>query len=268
MQNQQNTTEESTSGEQEQKISKHKFFFETPLYDVIYSKNVEDIHDGDVDAYSAKNGIDTTYKISSREVDQFSFENFYKITLTCKRKDNDVLRFFVYDNDEIVVKLGQLPSLVDIQFEEVSKKYDKYLSRDALKEFKRAIGLVTHGVGVGSFVYLRRIFENLIYETFDKHSKNLNITKDEFSKKRMEDKIDILKDYLPSQLLSMKSIYSILSKGIHELDEQTCLKYFPAIKLSIELILDQKIDIETKEKKDDEVKNQIQNITSEVSGKS
>ena len=92
---------------EERKISKHEFYFETPLYEVIESTQFEDdIHNGDVDAYSAKNDIDTTYAVNSQMVDQYRFENFYKITLSCKRKNNDVLRFFVCDNNEIIVKLG------------------------------------------------------------------------------------------------------------------------------------------------------------------
>ena len=154
-----------------QKVSTHDFYFETPLYDNVEIENLEEnILEGDVDAYSSKNGIDTTYEIHSRQVNgsyESSFNNFYKVTLTCKRKGNDILRFFIHMDNSIVVKLGQFPSLVDIQFAEIGKKYDKFLSKETLKEFKRAIGLVTHGVGIGSFVYLRRIFENLIYETFN-----------------------------------------------------------------------------------------------------
>jgi hypothetical protein len=61
----------------------------------------------------------------------------------------------------------------------------------------------------------------------------------------MEDKVEILKEFLPSQLVEAKSIYGILGKGVHELTEEECLKYFPPLKLSIELILNQKIE-ETK----------------------
>ena len=105
----------------------------------------------------------------------------------------------------------------------------------------------------------------MIYEAFYEHEKETGITKEEFSKKRMEDKVDILKKYLPSQLVAMKSIYSILSKGIHELNEQICLRYFPALKLSIELVLEQKIDMEVKEKRDQDVKKQIESISKEIS---
>lgn len=250
---------------EEKKISKHDFYFETPLYEVIKNSQLEeDIHDGDIDAYSAKNGIDTTYTINSRLVDDYSFKNFYKITLTCKRKSDDVLRFFVYDNDEIVVKLGQLPSLADIQFAEIGRKYNNFLSEQELREFKKAIDLAAHGHGAGSFVYLRRIFENLINGAFGDNKNAVSVSEEDFRKMWMVDKVELLKNYLPSQLLEMKSVYKVLSKGVHELSEQECLKYFPALKLSIELILEQKIEIEAKRKRDEEVKRQLEDINKEI----
>jgi hypothetical protein len=260
--------QEQKQEKEEKKISKHEFYFETPLYEVIEHAQFEDnIHEGDVDAYSAKNGIDTTYKIYSQPIDSYSSGNFYnfcKITLTCKRKSDDVLRFFVYDNDEIVVKLGQLPSLADIQFAEISKKYDRFLSEQELKDFKKAIDLAAHGHGAGSFVYLRRIFENLINKAFKTNQTTIKTSRDDFRKMWMVDKVELLKNYLPSQLFEMKSVYKILSKGVHELSEQECLKYFPALKLSIELILEQKIEIEAKRKKDEEVKKQLEHISKEI----
>lgn len=252
----------------EKKVSKHKFYFETPLYEVIKHAQLEDdIHNGDLDAYSAKNGIDTTYEIDSKRIDNYSYEcfyYFYKITLTCKRKNDDVLRFFVYDDGEIVIKIGQLPSLADIQFAEISKKYYQFLSEQELKDFKKAIGLAAHGYGAGSFVYLRRIFENLINKAFKTNKATIEISKDDFQKIRIMDKLKLLKDYLPSQLLEMKSVYKILSRGVHELSEQECLKYFPALKLSIELILEQKIEMEAKRKRDEEVKRQLEEINKEI----
>lgn len=253
---------------EDKKINKHDFYFETPLYEFVDVEKIEEnIFSGDVDAYSGKNGIDTTYSIFSHRVEDYPndyFYNFYRVTLTCKRRNDDTLGFFIYKNSEGVMKMGQWPSLADLQFAEIGKKYDKFLSREDMKEFKRAIGLAANGIGVGSFVYLRRVFENLIYETFNQHEHEIETSKENFSRKRMEDKVEELKNYLPSQLIEMKSIYSILSKGLHELEEQTCLKYFPPLKLSIELILEQKIDMEEKIKRDADAKKQIQEISREI----
>lgn len=256
-------------------ISKYEFYFETALYDEVPLEELEEKFDeGDVDAYSALNNTETTYHISRKDIlTQSKYDvngryiatiGYYMITLTCKRKEYDILRFFIYKTVDAIYKVGQNPSLADLQFAEIDKKYNKVLPAEDLKNLKKAIGLVSHAAGAGSFVYLRRIFEKLISESFKDNSKNLNISESDFQKLRMLDKVEILKDYLPSQLVEMKSVYSILGKGVHELTEQVCLKYFAPIKLSIELILDQKIEEQQKKEKDKRVKLQLAEIHQEI----
>lgn len=270
------TEEKIEKEEEDEKINKHDFYFETPLYDVISLNSLEsDNFVGDVDAFSNVLGDNTTYDIKLEWVVVFREiytypkpkKGYAMITLSCKRKQNNILRFFVYKDEidnKVVEKVGQDPSLADLQFKDLQIKYEKVLSQKYLKELKKAVGLASHGVGVGSFVYLRRIFENLIFESFDKNEESLEIPKGDFTVKKMEDKIDILKDCLPSQLVEMKSVYGILSKGVHQLEEDECLKYFQPLKLSIELILDQKIEEQKKKDKDHLVKKQIQSIQSDL----
>tara|TARA_B100000508_G_scaffold60333_2_gene47516 strand:+ start:62433 stop:63245 length:813 start_codon:yes stop_codon:yes gene_type:complete len=253
-------------------VSKHTFFFETPLYEKIKNPLLEQrLFRGDVDAYSSSLQDNTTYEIEFEWVDNWSVweapdhksVGYGQVTLTCKRKGSYPLRFFVFRDTRIegfVEKIGQDPSMADIQFSALQQKYEKVLEEEYLREFKRAVGLASHGIGVGSFIYLRRIFENLIYQTYREHDQDLKIEAKEFQGKKMDEKIDALKPYLPSQLLEMKSIYGILSKGVHELDDKVCLEYFAPLKLSIELILDQKIEEKKKEEKDALVKNELQKI--------
>jgi hypothetical protein len=75
----------------------------------------------------------------------------------------------------MIEKMGQYPSLADLVTAEI-RKYRKFLGADAHREFSRAIGLAAHGVGIGSFIYLRRILENLIEEAHQaaQHSKGWN----------------------------------------------------------------------------------------------
>jgi hypothetical protein len=267
-------SEETQTAEEVMLISKHDFYFETPLYEIVDLNLLEDnTFSGVVDAYSAKNSTDTTYAVSSKGIDTWPEWNgsshisvgFYLVTLNCRRKDDDTLRFVVYRNavKSIAVKVGQWPSLADLQFAEIGKKYDKVLPEEDLRNLKKAIGLAAHDAGAGSFVYLRRIFENLIQKTLDS-ADGVEITQANFKNTRMDDKVELLKDFLPSQLVEMKSIYGILSKGVHELTEEECRRYFAPLKLSIELILDQKIEEKKKQDKDAEVKKQLQAITKEL----
>lgn len=256
------------------KISKHDFYFETPLYQKInYSEleNSKDLLHHEVDAYSAVNNIETTYSIEPNWLEQYAQEKDFngkweliyigiqQVTLTCKRKANDKPIFFVF-NDQInkfIMKIGQIPSISTLQFSDIEKKYEKVLEQKLLDEFKKSINSASHGYGVAAFVYLRRIFENLILDTFKISTVDYETKLKDFVSLRMEEKIDQLKDHLPSQLVEMKSIYGILSLGIHELTEEKCLAFFVPLKLSIELILDQKIEEDLKKKRDSEVKKQI-----------
>ena len=99
-----------TTENQEQEIniiSKHDFYFETPLYKRIHSGYLEEkLFSGDVDAYSNVLQDNTTYHIDFKWVekwDKLESESiiikeigYGVVTLTCKRKSNNILRFFVY----------------------------------------------------------------------------------------------------------------------------------------------------------------------------
>jgi len=145
-------------------------------------------------------------------------------------------------------KAGQFPSVADFQIPQ-AEKYRKILGDEQYREFTKGIGIAAHGVGIGSFVYLRRIFENLIEEAHELASKDTGFDEGLYKNARMDEKIEILKDHLPEFLVESKILYSILSKGIHELTEEECLQYFDTVKIGIEQILKEKIA--KKEKADD-----------------
>lgn len=250
------------------KVSRHQFYFETPLYSVVRDDDLEEnLFVGEVDARSPRNKFDTTYSIEEDSVDYFSSSYiFRRVQLTCKRK-GEVLTFFVAKSDGRYMKVGQAPSLADIQFGDMDDKYGKVLDKENLFLLKRAVGLAAHGTGAGSFVYLRRIFEGLIKESYEANKDSLDVVKKVFLSKRMDEKVQLLKDFLPDELSEMKPLYGLLSQGVHELTEEECLQYFPALKLSIELILDAKIEAQKKASRVSEVKVQIAAISSQIGEK-
>jgi transcriptional regulator of heat shock response len=107
---------------------------------------------------------------------------------------------------------------------------------------------------------LRRIFENLIEESHIKAQEDEAFAEDEYVRARMDDKIKIVSEYLPEFLVENRSLYSILSRGIHELTEQECLQYFEAVKLGIEQILDEKIIQKEKGEKAAKAREAIQKV--------
>ena len=65
----------------------------------------------------------------------------------------------------------------------------------------------------------------------------------EYQKSRVKEKIELLKTDLPEFLVKNPVIYSIISKGIHELTENECREYFPVLKTCLEFVL---TDLEAK----------------------
>ncbi|WP_267356669.1 MULTISPECIES: hypothetical protein [unclassified Methylobacterium] len=173
------------------------------------------------------------------------------VKLTCARDDYHVLDFIFMINNLTVQKIGQYPSLADIANDQ-SKNYKGLLNKQDSSEFHKAIGLAAHGVGIGSFVYLRRIFERIIENRFNDRKDELYFEEEEFRAKRMSEKIEALHEHLPAYLTSNSRIYSIMSPAIHELSEETCLSFFPIIRQSIIFILeeDKKIAEERRERED------------------
>jgi hypothetical protein len=173
----------------------------------------------------------------------------------------DVLKFYInYDPEkQILMKVGQYPSIADFHIQEL-KKYRRVLDKNKLREFSKAIGLAANGVGIGSYVYLRRIFETLIVDAKNAAISEKTITDDDYQKVRVEDRIELLADYLPNFLVENKSMYSILSLGIHELDEETCLAHFDSLRVGIEIILDEKLEEIRRKEKTEEAKKRLAEI--------
>ena len=154
--------------------------------------------------------------------------------IICTRNHHHVDFHFVM-KDEAIIKIGQYPSLADIAIGDISQ-FEKALGEKRLHELNKAIGLAAHGVGIGSYVYLRRVFESLIEEAHSKAIKNTGWDEEAYEKSRMKEKVLLLKEFLPEFIVQHPEMYSILSLGVHELTEDECLKYFEALKSAILVI--------------------------------
>ncbi len=184
-----------------------------------------------------------------------SFEHLV-VRLTCARSEKHRVKFIIAAEKFVLQKIGQFPSLADIANDE-SKVYRSVLDKQDARELHSAIGLASHGVGIGSFVYLRRVFEHLLRRRFAEQKESNGWSDDDFHSKRMEDKIELLKNHLPSFLVKNRRIYSILSVGIHELDEEACLGFFPVLRESIIVILEEDQQAKQKANKQAELEKAI-----------
>ena len=157
-----------------------------------------------------------------------------KFEYTCSMTPEHHLDFIVLTTDSSIMKIGQYPTVADLTFPEL-EEYKYVISREDRKELGTAIGLFASGVGAGSYVYLRRILERLVYQA--KKTAGDVIDDEKFEQARVADRIKMLEGYVPDMLVKNTVIYGILSKGIHELSEEECRKYFPIVKECIYQIL-------------------------------
>ncbi|NIE56789.1 MULTISPECIES: short-chain dehydrogenase [unclassified Burkholderia] len=186
----------------------------------------------------------------TREVQPKSIRDnrLFKLEFFCprNREHTAVFVFRVYDGT--LEKIGQFPSIADIAAPHI-RQYRTILGDNRFHELSRGIGLAAHGVGVGAFVYFRRIFESLIAEAKNKAASDEGWDHENFDRCHMDKKILMLKGYLPEFLVENRTAYGIMSVGVHELSDDECLIAFPVIKTGIELMLDQIIEIKNREKK-------------------
>lgn len=160
----------------------------------------------------------------------------------------------------LLIKVGQYPSLKDLQLFG-TQKYKSILKRN-YSEYTLALALYADGVGVGSFIYLRRILEHLVIKAYKELTKTKEYIIDEniFKSKSFNEKIDYLEKecgitIIPSELGDIRNrIYGVISNGVHNANDEECLKLFPATKYIIDSILETQIQQREKEKRLDEVK--------------
>lgn len=174
----------------------------------------------------------------------------------CSMDEKHHLDFTVLVNDNSFMKIGQFPSIADITFPELDD-YRHVLSKQDRRELGTAIGLFANGVGAGSYVYLRRILERLVYQAKDNAGDKID--NDSFENAKVADRIKMLEGYLPDILVQNTTIYGILSKGIHELSEEECLNYFPVVKECIFQILEMWENMRKKQA-DEEALNKALNV--------
>lgn len=195
--------------------------------------------EGTLDMYCPECGQHSVFAAKKNNYTTTShYKNYiFSLFFRCSRDAQHHALFIFRAHRGVIQKIGQTPPLADLAMPDL-RKYRAVLGDERFRELTRAIGLATHGVGVGAFVYLRRIFESLIEDARSDASKAADWDNDAYLSSRMAEKIVMLKGHLPEFLVENKALYSVLSVGVHTLSEEECLNAFPVVRLGIELILD------------------------------
>lgn len=257
------------------------FYFKLSLYERIEFSSIEDpnierlvIYNGPIDGYCRhckENSVFRTNNVSIIETPAGRYEKilpgYYQHILSCARNANHTVHIFLFVTNNLVVKVGQYPSLADLAAARFNK-YHKILDEEQLGELRRGLGLYSHGIGIGSFVYLRRVFESLIRKAHTQANESGDWTKEKKTEyqnqQHMDKRILLLKEYLPEFLVKNRKIYAILGKGIHELTEDECRTYFPVLLDGIELILTQQLQSDEQKAREEKTQTAIEEIEKQL----
>lgn len=216
----------------------------------------DNIYGSDTDHRKEKGG---EWQWKNWEIDEVARVLVFKFV--CSMNGEHHLDFVAIADNKTFRKIGQYPSVADLSFPELDV-YQKVLSTEDRREFGRAIGLYASGIGAGSYVYLRRIFERLLFQA--KVNAGNSIDEEAFDKARVDAKITMLSDYLPKLLTGNPTLYGVLSKGIHELTEKECIEYFPVVRDCIYMILNEWEEMRKKKEKEESIGKALSQIASKV----
>lgn len=209
---------------------------------------LESIHN----SFSKTATVPGSNKTKSSEIFK-KYNGKFDLELTCPICKKKIYFYYVYE-DGCIMKVFTYPNLMDgLKF-----KYRKYQQINN-KKFKYDIEFVTglflyykSNSGIGSYCYLRRCLENYVLDYIEENIASGKISEADVLNIRFSEKVELIKENIDEDLyLMIKPLYGILSKGIHELDENVCLNEFEHLKDVVEILLDDKLErIEMKKKKE------------------
>ncbi len=189
-------------------------------------------------------------------------ENQYFYVVAKSDCGHNVIVLFEIIDENTIMKIGQSPSIYEMNKEINDKTFLKELEDEYSDYYRKACSLNSFDSNIGAMTYLRRIFEKLLLECFNENIDNLTVDLKEFKKLRMDAKVDQLKNFLPELMFEAgyNAIYNKISDGIHNLSEDECQEMFVPLRMAIEEILIEKIELKNKRKRQAELSKKLQKI--------
>lgn len=178
---------------------------------------------------------------------------YFSVQFACGMSEGHRVIYLFHVSPHSIQKIGQGPRISAVVRPDL-ERYRHELSADDMSELKRAVELSSHDVHIGAYVYIRRILERLVEGVVARLSDEGKLNEREVARireLRFEDRIKEIRQEVPDALVENRKMYGILSRGIHELSEEDCGRFFPVLLAGIRLILDERShlrDLETRRK--------------------
>ncbi|MBE6146917.1 MAG: hypothetical protein E7168_01125 [Firmicutes bacterium] len=172
------------------------------------------------------------------------FKKFY-----CPKCKNSITMIFLF-KDNYIEKIYQSYTSVLLNDEEI-KKYEKSKLLDKLdKEYLiNANKSRNSGLNIGSFIYLRRVLENMLNRIYKKNINNIIILENEdFYTMKTSKKVKYLNEFLPNLISGehnkgkYSDVFKLISEVVHNFSEEQCYTLYELLENIIILILNKELE--------------------------
>ncbi len=216
-----------------------------------------------IQIYSGKvYGVESNIILKDKLIEKNYYVTYY---FSCNNIPNHIYNMTILlrvDRDKITVtKVGQYPSILSVKgfdFDKFKKQLKKY---NAYEDYKNADLSMANNFFAGAYTYLRRVYEKQLNFYVDKDKPTLEDNKTETKIKAVK------KNFDPRIHEHLKNLYSILSVGIHELDEEESQMYYEYLKMMIDMQLQYEKSKDDEDKQTKTLSTKISNIVNKLNKK-
>lgn len=230
----------------------NKFLAEESLYTPFVYE-----HSSFLEFLKLENSIDCFCEGCKREsvfldvVDISLKDEIYTLQFSCARDKSHKITFVVLSTPNGFEKIAQVPPSISGSLSK-TEKYRDLIGDEYYDEYLKGINSYNNGMAVGAFIYFKRILEMLIFDKFALNMEEVSIPLADFRKLSFGEKLKKLEKFLPRIFMQNIPSYEMVSRHIHDLSEEDCRAYFPFLRSTLELILDDTLfEIEQMKKREE-----------------
>ena len=154
--------------------------------------------------------------------------------------------------DVEVMKLGEYPPFSA----PISSRIQKLLSESDLDLYRKGVRAEAQGLGIGAATYFRRVVDGQwqhlvtkIRDAAERLGEDLGVYDDALKEKQFSKAVEILKGAIPAKLLLMSGenpltlLYKPLSRQLHKLTDEECLREAADIRIVLTALLENIADV-------------------------
>lgn len=180
--------------------------------------------------------MNETSQVLNKEKLSKEIPSFDGLLFSCAKCREEAF-YTIMCKDSRIMKVGQYPSFTELKEKRFLRYKNLKIINKHFPELKQSMKCVSQKMGIGAFAYLRRIYESLIVAKYNELPDGIKDPQHSFMDKLKA--VESVEEVIPKDLEKIKNrLYSVLSKGLHEYEEEECIELYSALLFAIESVLE------------------------------